>query len=66
MQQKVFIVSEVTTSGSERIIAVRLTEKAARAIAKQKGGRRVTRFYADKDEFLKEQERSTQTYINQP
>lgn len=56
MKQKVFLVSEVLPSGYERVIAVRLTEKAARAIAKAKGGRRVTRFVADKDEFLKQKE----------
>lgn len=64
MRQKVYIVSEVQGTGEERIIAVRLTDSAARAIAKSKGGRRVTKFIADKDVFLKDTERGERTFTS--
>ena len=51
MQVKVYVITEVGR-GRERVIAVRLTHEAARAIAKQGGGRRVEAWTATKNKEL--------------
>ena len=51
MQTKVYVVTEVQGTG-ERVVAVRLTHGAARAIAKQGGGRRVEPWIATKSEEM--------------
>lgn len=49
MQLKVYIVTEINESGGEVMLAARLSNEAARSIAKQKGNRRVTRLIATKE-----------------
>lgn len=44
-----YIITEVLDTGGEKLIASRLTFEAARAIAKLKGNRRVTKTTATKD-----------------
>lgn len=45
---KIFLVTEVLESGGEKILAVRLTHEAARAVAKKGGNRKVTKLFATK------------------
>jgi len=52
LQTKIYVVTEVRESGGEDLLALRLTHGAAREIAKQKGGRRVTKCVATKDTQL--------------
>ena len=49
MQSKVYVITEIDGSGREKVIAARLTNEAARSIAKMKANRRVTRLIATKD-----------------
>lgn len=56
MQVKVYVVIEVK-AGSERIIAARLTNKAARDIARLAPNRAVKLFVATKDSHIVEKER---------
>lgn len=60
MQIKVYVITEIS-EGGEHIIATRLTNEAARAIAKLAPNRRVTKTFATKDVQLIA---TDQTYID--
>lgn len=56
MELKVYVVIEVPRPGSERVIAVRLTNSSARKIAGQAPNRAVKLFLASKEEDLTNKE----------